>query len=243
MTSVQGAEFTAAEVGRNTIGLGLDVRAEESWQEFLDAAESAHGPLDMVINNAGVDWMGAAHEEPLEVTRRQIEVNLLGAIIGSRAALNRMLPRGFGKIVNVASAAARSPQPGSAVYTATKYGVLGYTETLRLEYRDSPIEFAVVLPGQVATAMMDGTARTSRVLPQITPDQAAEAIVDGLVANRFEVWAPRSQGPSVKLNSMLPRRVREKIIIALGVHNIAGNADMSERQSYIERAFGDSASQ
>src|SRR5207253_8125132 len=112
--------------------------------------------------------VGPFHEEPDDVSMRELAVNLLGAILGSRLALQRMLPRRRGHVVNIASGVGRVPLPGSAVYSATKHGVVGLTESLRLEYRDSGIGFSVVQPAQVDTAMLEGQARP-RLLPVITP--------------------------------------------------------------------------
>ncbi|WP_265443129.1 SDR family NAD(P)-dependent oxidoreductase [Flexivirga meconopsidis] len=234
----EAAALAAQEIGASTVGLPLDVRREESFDTFLGAAEAAHGQIDILINNAGVDWMGPFHLEPFDVTLRQLEVNLLGAILGSRLGLKRMLPRGGGHLINVASAAGRTPQPGSAVYTATKYGVVGLTEALKLEYRDSGVTFSVVQPGQIDTAMMDGTHPSSRLLPKVGPDVVAQEIVRAVEDARFEVWAPRSQGFSVKLGNFVPRAAREAVLLKLGVQDIAGKASAEERAAYVERAFG-----
>ena len=165
------ASAVAAEIGG--IGVRLDVSDRASFEAFLDAAEQAHGPLGLMVNNAGIDWIGAFHEEPDEVTRREIDVNLYGTIAGSKLALGRMLPRGSGHLVNVASGVGRVPLPGSAVYSATKHGVVGLTESLRLEYRGRGIGFTVVQPAQVETAMLDGQGRP-KALPVVTPEDVAQ---------------------------------------------------------------------
>ena len=165
-------------------------------------------PLDVMVNNAGIDWIGPFHEEPDEVSRREIEVNLFGAITGSRLAVQRMLPRGRGHLVNVASGVGRVPLPGSAVYSATKHGVVGLTESLRLEYRGSGLRFSVIQPAQVETAMLDGQARPP-LLARVTADDVAAAVVDAVRKNRFEVWVPRNQAVTAKIGNILPRRARE----------------------------------
>jgi NAD(P)-dependent dehydrogenase (short-subunit alcohol dehydrogenase family) len=233
------AEAAAASIGGETVGVGLDVSDEESFTRFLDAARDRHGPLDLLVNNAGVDWMGPFHEMPPELTRREVDVNLIGPMIGCRLALGRMLPGRSGHIVNVASGAGRVPLPGSASYSATKHGVVGLTESLRLEYRDSGVSFSVIQPAQVETAMMQGQARP-RLLPVITPEEVADAVVKAVRRDRFEVWVPASQGVSFKLSAILPRRVREAILRLLGVGRIAGEADLKERREYHERTFGGS---
>jgi NAD(P)-dependent dehydrogenase (short-subunit alcohol dehydrogenase family) len=231
------AEAAAAAIGGDAVGLKVDVSDADSFTGFVDAAEERFGPLGVLVNNAGVDWIGPFHEEPLEAVMREINVNLVGAVVGSQLAVKRMLPRGQGHIVNVASGAGRVPLPGSAVYTATKHGVVGLTEALRLEYRDRGLRFSVIQPAQVDTAMIDGQGRSDR-LPVIQPEDVADAITDAVRRNRFEVWVPSSQGVSAKAASILPRRLREAAVYALGVDKVAGGVDAEARRDYHRRAFG-----
>jgi NAD(P)-dependent dehydrogenase (short-subunit alcohol dehydrogenase family) len=232
-----GAQALARELSGPAFGAALDVSSRESFSAFLDRAEETHGPLTIMVNNAGVDWVGPFHDEPDDVSQRELAVNLLGPILGSRLALKRMLPRGHGHVVNVASGVGRVPLPGSAVYSATKHGVVGLTESLRLEYRGSGIGFTLVHPSQVETAMIDGQPRP-RMLPVVTPDDVAHAVIQAVEKDRFEVWVPSSQWISVKLGNLLPRWAREKVLLAVGVGQIAGGADQAARRDYHERMFG-----
>jgi short-subunit dehydrogenase len=216
--------------------LPLDVADRDSFAQLLDAAESNHGPLDVLVNNAGIDWIGPFHEEPDEVSRREVEVNLLGTIHGTRLAAQRMLPRGRGHIVNVASGVGRVPLPGSAVYSATKHAIVGLTESLRLEYRDTGLRFSLIQPSQVDTAMLEGQGRP-KLLPLVTPDDVAAAILRAVRENRFEVWVPASQGVTARLGAMLPRRAREAVMRAIGVGRIASETDAEARHGYHERMF------
>ena len=231
------AQRVAAKLGEGVTAVRLDVSDGDSFAAFLDAAEAAHGPLDVMVNNAGIDWVGPFHEEPDEVSRQELAVNLMGAILGSRLALQRMLPRRRGHLVNVASGVGRVPLPGSAVYSATKHGVVGLTESLRLEYRESGIGFSLVHPAQVETAMIEGQPQP-RLLPVVTPDDVARAVVDAVRQSRFEVWVPSNQWVSVKFGNLLPRRARERMLLAFGVGKIAGEADQTARRGYHERMFG-----
>jgi short-subunit dehydrogenase len=234
---VAAVEAVAGEIGGDAIAAPLDIADREQFAAFLDLAEERHGPLRVMVNNAGIDWVGPFHEEPDEVTRREIEVNLYGATLGSKLALARMLPRRQGHLVNVASGVGRVPLPGSSTYSATKHGVVGLTESLRLEYRRSGVSFTLVQPAQVETAMIEGQARP-RALPLITPDDVAVAVVDAVRRRRFEVWVPRSQGASAKLAAVLPRAARDALLRALGVTRIAGDWDADARRGYHRRAFG-----
>ena len=235
----EAADAAARSIGGDAVGLALDVSDEESFRGFLDAAAERHGTLDVLVNNAGVDWMGPFHEMPPAMTRREVDVNLIGPMIGTRIALQRMLPRRAGHIVNVASGAGRVPLPGSASYSATKHGIVGFTESLRLEYRGSGIHFSLIQPAQVETAMLQGQVRP-RLLPVITPEDVSSAVLKAIRRDRFEVWVPASQGVSFKLSAILPRRVREAILRLLGVGRIAGQADLTERREYHDRMFGGS---
>ncbi|MDX6655473.1 MAG: hypothetical protein QOH62_266 [Solirubrobacteraceae bacterium] len=231
------AQATAASIGTEAIAATLDVTDRDAFAAFLDAAERAHGPLDVLVNNAGIDWVGPFHDEPDEVSRREVEVNLLGTVYGTRLALQRMLPRGRGHVVNVASGVGRAPLPGSAVYAATKHGIVGLTESLRMEYRRTGLRFSVIQPAQVETDMLDGQGRP-RFLPRVTPDDVATAVVRAVGHNRFEVWVPTSQGVTAKLGAVLPRPAREAVMRALGLGKIAGDTDPQARSGYHQRMFG-----
>jgi NAD(P)-dependent dehydrogenase (short-subunit alcohol dehydrogenase family) len=234
---VDSAQAVAGGIGAGAFALGLDVTRPDQFTAFLDAAEERHGPLAVLVNNAGVDWIGPFHEEPDEVTRREIEINLYGTAVGTKLALARMLPRRTGHIVNIASGAGRVPLPGTSTYSASKHGVVGLTESLRLEYRDRGIAFSVVQPSQVETPMIDGQGRP-RALPIITPEDVAAAVLDAIARGRFEVWVPRSQGATAKLAAILPRRARDAAMRLLGVTEIAGAYDPAARADYHHRAFG-----
>jgi short-subunit dehydrogenase len=111
------------------------------------------------------------------------------------------------------------------------------TESLRLEYRGAGIGFTLVHPAQVETAMIDGQPRP-RLLAVVRPEDVAAAVIQAVERNRFEVWVPRSQWVSVKFGNLLPRRMRERMLLAFGVGRIAGEADLATRRDYHERMFG-----
>jgi short-subunit dehydrogenase len=234
---VAAAESAASECGNNAFAMKLDVAEPVSFREFLDTAERRHGALGVLVNNAGIDWIGPFHEEPDAASLREVHVNLLGTVYGSRLAVQRMLPRGHGHVVNVASGVGRVPLPYSAVYSATKHGIVGLTESLRLEYRGSGLRFSLIQPSQVETQMLEGQGRPKRV-PLITPEDVATAVLDAVQRNRFEVWVPASQGVSAKVGAIAPRRVREAVMRAIGVGEIGGKTDPEARRPYHERMFG-----
>ena len=125
------AAETAEEIGRGTTGKPLDVTNREDFELFLDQVEAEFGPIDCLVNNAGVMLLGPVDEETPEATRAMIDVNLVGVINGTQAAMDRMKPRRRGRIVNIASQAGKAGMAGGATYCATKFGVIGFSEAVR----------------------------------------------------------------------------------------------------------------
>jgi NADP-dependent 3-hydroxy acid dehydrogenase YdfG len=113
------------------LGVPLDVTSRKSFSAFLGAVADRIGPVDVLVNNAGVMHVGPFLEEDDDWTRRQLDVNVHGVILGCKLALPEMIARGSGHVVNVASVAAKVGVPREAVYAATKHAVLGLSESLR----------------------------------------------------------------------------------------------------------------
>ena len=138
----------------------LDVTDPHSFSEFLDEVERQLGPIDVLINNAGIMPVGRIIDEPDAVTRRILDINVYGVILGSKLAVQRMVPRGKGHVINVASLAGELNVVGLASYCASKHAVVGFTDSARLEYRSAGVKFSMVLPGFVNTELTAGTSGT-----------------------------------------------------------------------------------
>ena len=227
------AARSAAEVG--ALGLQLDVSDRESFERFLDEVESTLGPLDVLVNNAGIVHLGRFLDEDDAATRRQFDVNVFGVINGTRLGVPRLLRRPEGHLVNVASSAGKIAPPGIATYVATKHAVVGLTEAVRAEHRDTPLEFSIVMPGVVRTEMIAGYER-ARGVREVEPSDVADAIVEALRRPRVDVFVPRSLGPVSRLMALLPRAAREALDRALKVDRVTADADMSARRDYEARA-------
>src|SRR5919206_7835 len=124
----QAAQAVARELGGQHIGLALDVTDRPAFTAFLDEVEGRLGPLEILVNNAGIMPVGPLEEEDDASVTRQLEINLHAVIHGTREAMRRMRPRDSGHIVNIASLAGRAAAPGLATYCATKHGVIGLSE-------------------------------------------------------------------------------------------------------------------
>jgi short-subunit dehydrogenase len=214
-------------------GYRLDVTDPDSFAAFLDQAGTL-GDLDVLVNNAGIMPVAPFVQEDPAVTRRQVEINLLGVTSGTRLALERMLPRRRGHIVNIASAAGRVAVPGEAVYTATKHAVVGFGEALRAELRASGIEVTTVMPSLAATELAAGM-RPPRFVPMVKPEQVATAIAKALERPRLEVIVPGWTTPLIHVTLAMPTEWRDKIRRFFRIEEVGGEIDYSARASYVER--------
>ena len=128
----------------------LDVGQRASAGAFVAAAIRDHEKLDVLVNNAGVGWFGRAHQMPEEKLDELVATNFKGVVHMTQAALPWMLERRRGVIINVASVAGFRPSPYSAVYSATKHAVVGFSHALRGEVSGTGVKVCVIYPGVVA---------------------------------------------------------------------------------------------
>ncbi|WP_158887838.1 SDR family oxidoreductase [Amycolatopsis anabasis] len=229
------AEQTAARLPGGAIARRLDVRDRAGFTAFLDEVEAALGPLDVLVNNAGIMPLAELEEETDETVGRQLEINVRAVIHGTKEAVRRMRPRG-GHIVNIASFAGKIPVPGGATYAATKHAVVGFSESTRLELRGSGIEVSCVLPGVVRTELTAGLADVA-ILRSVGPEDVAAAIVAALRKPRFDVYVPRRLGALERSARLAPRPVAEWFMRKLGGDTLMLDAAHApERTAYEKRA-------
>jgi short-subunit dehydrogenase len=156
-------------------------------------------------------------------------------IYGTKIAMRRMKARNSGHIVNVASQAGKAGLPGGATYCATKHGVVGLSEAVRAELRDTGVEVACVMPAVVNTELGSGLTDT-RGVKKLEPEDVAEAIVEAVETNRFDVWVPANTIFIATVMNLLPRRGREAIGRALKADRVLADHDKNVRASYEDRA-------
>ena len=231
------AKETAASVGGTTVGMALDVTDHAGYTAFLDEVERELGPIDVLVNNAGIMPLNRIEDEPASSTHAQFAVNVHAVIHGTKEAVRRMKPRGGGHIVNVSSAAGRIPVAGGATYTATKHAVSGFSNALHIEFKadKTPIHITAVHPAMVRTELSKGMKDNKGVSP-VTPEQVAEAVLDALKRPRPDVYVPKSLGVALKTGALYPRRFGEWLNKVLGGERAALDAIASpERQDYENR--------
>lgn len=205
----------------------LDVTDPESFGDFLDQVERQMGPIDVLINNAGIMPTGPIVDETDKVTRRILDINVYGVVLGSKLAAQRMVKRGTGHVINIASLAGETPTPGLATYCGSKAAVLAFTDALRIEHRAKGVHFSGVLPTFTNTELTAGT-KGAKGLKNAEPEDIANAIVGsgrppeaarcghqgrgvgGRVGEADARSRRRIRRPPVRDRARLPRRCRPR---------------------------------
>jgi short-subunit dehydrogenase len=214
---------------------GLDVTDRQSFTDFLDSVEDQLGPVDVMVNNAGVIAVGSAVDEADAVTQRVLDVNIWGVILGTKLAAQRMLGRGRGHIINIASVGSLLPAAGIATYCATKHAVLGYTDSVRMENHGSGIHFSAILPTLTNTEMITGVGH-ARGFKNAEPEDVARAVAGVIAKPKPRVVVPRSLGVTVSAQRLMPLRVAEALARALGTSRaFTSDVDVEKRKSYARR--------
>jgi NADP-dependent 3-hydroxy acid dehydrogenase YdfG len=231
------AADTAAELGPGATPFALDVASRASFADCVEAVESALGPIDVLVNNAGIMPAGAFEDELDEVTDAMLDINVRGVITGARLVLPGMRARRRGHIVNVASMAGKIQLPGLATYVASKHAVVGLGKALRPELEGSGVTLSTVLPSIVNTELASGIPVPDvvvRVL-RVEPEAIADAIVASVAHRRGEVPVPRWLGAYPVLQPFVPPIVESTIRRLFGGDAALNRVDPVGRAAYDER--------
>jgi NAD(P)-dependent dehydrogenase (short-subunit alcohol dehydrogenase family) len=229
---------SGAALGLDVYGK-LDVTDPHSFSDFLDEVERQLGPIDVLINNAGIMPVGRIVDEPDAVTRRILDINVYGVMLGSKLAAQRMVPRGKGHVINVASLAGELYIVGLATYCASKHAVIAFTDSARLEYRSAGVKFSMVLPTFVNTELVAGTPGM-RGFRNAEPAEIADAIVKLVAHPKPRVRITKAAGAMVVSQKFWPRRIAEGLNRMLGGdHVFTDDVDAEKRHAYEARARGE----
>jgi NAD(P)-dependent dehydrogenase (short-subunit alcohol dehydrogenase family) len=169
----------------------LDVTDSEAVKKLVDDTVAEHGKLDYIFNNAGVVVFGEAQDFPMEDWRKIIDTNLYGVVHGVAAAYPVMIKQGSGHIVNTASIAGLVPATPLIPYVASKYGVVGISNALRIEGADLGVKVSVVCPGLIDTPMKNSKLigldreKILEASPTLFPaEKCAGVILNGVERNK-----------------------------------------------------------
>jgi NADP-dependent 3-hydroxy acid dehydrogenase YdfG len=227
-------EKAAADLGDRAVAKQLDVSDEDSFAHFVGFAGEKFGLLDVLVNNAGIMPIGPYLDETVETAQRAVDINLMGCLIGMKAALPEMVRRGSGQIINVSSIAGKSPVPGGLTYAATKAAVVSATETARVEYARSGVSFTCVMPSFTNTELIAGTKGT-RFIKNVEPEDVAAAIAAAVKNPRHDVYVPGSVGAVAKMTPLIGRKMRDALNRSIKADRTFLDVDNEARAAYDRR--------
>jgi short-subunit dehydrogenase len=218
----------AAEVARSIVSAGgrgkawqLDVTKAADIADVRRRTLEASGPIDVLVNNAGVVHGGAFLDVPLARHEAMFQVNTLAMVALTHAFLPDLVARPEAHIVTIASAAAFTGLPFGTTYAASKWAALGFSESIRLELLEQGrphVRITAVCPGYVGTGMFEG-ARPLRLTRMLTPERVADLTVRAVLANRELVMTPWVVALGPALRGILPRRVVDWLATLFGARS------------------------
>lgn len=191
--------------------MALDVRDADAWETLVAEIENNIGPIDVLINIAGVLRTGATGEIKPEDVKLTFEVNVNGVIFGTNTVAKHMKQRQAGHIINVGSLASLYAVPGLTIYSASKYAVRGFSLAAAADLLHDGVAVTVVGPGAVKTAMLDqqrgdpNAALTFSGARAFSPKEIAAAILGPVLKKRpLDFYLPWSQGLQGKISNLFP---------------------------------------
>ncbi|MGO9489187.1 MAG: SDR family oxidoreductase [Solirubrobacteraceae bacterium] len=234
---LEAAATAAGQLGESTVALGLDVTDRASFTAFIDAAEEQLGPLDVLINNAGIMPIGPFLEEDDATARRIMDINVHGVILGMKVVLPRMIARGRGHVLNIASQAGKYGLPCGATYCASKAAVINLSRSVRKELRGSGVELSTISPVAVNTELGLGLAEPrQRVFRKIEPGDVADAIVETLQVPKFDVHVPKQLAVTERISALLPLAAQDGLSRLSRSDAVLSQVDTGARAGYEMRA-------
>ncbi|NUP13852.1 MAG: SDR family NAD(P)-dependent oxidoreductase [Polyangiaceae bacterium] len=229
----------AVSLGPKAYGFHLDVSQRASYEAFVEQIETRLGPIDVLVNNAGVMPTGRFLDETDGVDEVAMSVNHFGTAIGMKLVLPKMIARGRGHMVNVASLAGKFEVPYMASYVASKHATIGLTGAVRAEIEGSGVTLTTVMPGVIKTRLSDGISLDGTFARE--PDDVARAIVDSCRTRQADVVVPGAFSGFVPLYAVTPRAVWHRLVGAFRAERIVDDGAVRSRQTY-EQAIADQAS-
>lgn len=230
---------TAGEIGAQ--GYRLDVADPTGFAEFLEAAHAELGGLEVLVNNAGIMPIGPFVVEDPDLTRRTIEIDLMGVLTGTRLAGARFAEHGSGHVVNVASVMGTLASPNAATYCAAKHAVVGLGAALRQEWRDSGVQVSTICPGFVRTELIAGMSAPGPLerFLVVDPEDVADAVVAELRRGASRtVFVPKLVGLVSRASAVLPTMVVDNAFRLSGGTKVTAELNHTERAGYQARAEG-----
>src|SRR5919108_3697594 len=198
------------KLGGRALAIAADVTDQQAIQHVAGRASEKFGRIDAWVNNAAVTLFARLEEAPPESYRRVIETNLFGCIHGARAVLPYFREQGSGILINVSSGIGKMGSPFVSAYAASKFAIVGFSESLRMELRDEPnIHVCTVLPASIDTPLFQQganfTGYTVKPIPPVySAEKVAHAIAELVLHPRREVVVGAAARAGLMLHAIAP---------------------------------------
>jgi short-subunit dehydrogenase len=206
-----------ASGGAAVLPAPADVGDYESLQALVKEVEASLGPIDVLVNNAGIEDVYDFESTSPERMEEIVRVNVVGLMWLTRLVLPGMIERRAGHICNISSVAGVTPVPHNAVYSATKHAVVGLSRSLRIELAEHGIEVSVVCPGFVEGGMfLEWGREAPKVAGAVTPKKVADAVVRAVLDNKGETIVTRGLGKIADWMFPMAPEVSAKLMVRTG---------------------------
>lgn len=226
-----------ASAGVSGTGLRLDVADSAAFRALVAHVEEQIGVIDVLVNNAGIMPIGPLLEFSDDGIDRALAINLKGVVNGTRAVLPEMVARRRGHVFNVASIAGRAAVPGGSIYSASKYGVIGFTDGVREEFRPHGVKVTAVLPSFTKTELIAGT-EVPKGTKASEPEDVAAAVAGALWTDAAHVYVPKSLRAQYVASALLPVKLSRAFARFAGADRVFLDFDKSGRAAYDRRIAG-----
>jgi short-subunit dehydrogenase len=226
----------ASSLGEDRVSsVAVDLVDEQAPERIREHVLERHGRLDLLVNNAGAAWRASFADGGYENVRRTMEINFDAQVRLTEALLPLLRDSAPSAIVNVSSTAGRVARAGSGAYSASKFALAGWSDSLWAEERAHGVHVGLVLPGFISTEGFPQSELTAKPWTRwavSTPEMAAEAIFQAGVGRRPERYVPRPYGLAAALRIVAPGLVRRVLGGgAAAIMTTTTGADLAERRN------------
>jgi len=186
----------------------VDVRNKEQVSKVSEEVIKEQGTIDILFNNAGIIVGKSFADHSYEDIENTLAVNSLGLMYVARAFLPAMIEKGFGRIINIASAAGLTPNPGMTVYAASKWAAVGWSDSLRIELEQNHenIKVLTVMPSYIKTGMFDGV-KAPLLIPLLDPEKISAKIMNSVEKEKILLREPFMIKLSPFVRGILPAKI------------------------------------
>jgi len=219
-------------LGGRALSVATDVGKVGDLQKLADVALSELGPVDLLVNNAGIEKYGHYQDIDLAVIEKTLRVNLWAPEVLTRLVLPGMVERRRGHIVNIASVAGKTAVPYNAIYSSSKHGLVGFSWSLREEVKEYGVGVSVVCPGSVSESGMfhhwSGGKKPPAVSRAVPPEKVATAVVRAVEADKAEIIVARGLTKIVDVTHAISPGFTTAIARRAGAYAFLRNATGSD---------------